>query len=175
MILAMFRVMVLALWRDRGALVMTFFLPPLVFLIFSSVFAGATGEDVKLKLAVADDARTAGSRRLVEAILADPDLRAERVTPDSGDQVRALVKAGKADAGVIVRADPASPGSPVLIVSDPSRAVAAPLTMARVQQAMARGMPDVLLARTLDEIAPAVGGLCGFRHGYLPIRSSRFL
>ena len=42
MILAMFRVMALALWRDRGALVMTFLLPPLVFLIFSAVFAGVS-------------------------------------------------------------------------------------------------------------------------------------
>jgi ABC-2 type transport system permease protein len=158
MILAMFRVMALALWRDRGALVMTFILPPLVFLIFSAVFAGTTGEDVKLKLAVADDARTPASRRLVDALLADPDLRAERADPDTGDQVRIRVKAGRADAGVIVRADPAAPGSPVIVVSDPSRAVAAPLTMARVQQAMARAMPDVLLARTLDETAPAVGG-----------------
>jgi ABC-2 type transport system permease protein len=47
----------------------------------------------------------------------------------------------------------------VLIVSDPSRAVAAPLTMARVQQAMSRAMPDVLVARTLAETAPAFGGL----------------
>ena len=38
MTLAMVRVMALELWRDRAALVMTFLLPPLVFLIFSSVF-----------------------------------------------------------------------------------------------------------------------------------------
>jgi ABC-2 type transport system permease protein len=159
MILAMFRVMVLALWRDRGALVMTFFLPPLVFLIFSAVFAGTSGEDVKLKLSIADDAHTPASRRLVDALLADPDLRAERADPDTGDQVRARVKAGRVDAGLIVRADPGSAGAPVIIVSDPSRAVAAPLTMARVQQAMVTVMPDVLLARTLQETAPAIGGL----------------
>lgn len=158
MILAMFRVMALALWRDRGALVMTFVLPPLVFLIFSAVFAGATGEDVKLKLAIADDAHTPASRRLAEALLNDPDLRAERTVPDAGAQVRALVKAGRADAGLIIRADPAAPGSPIVVVSDPSRAVAAPLTMARAQQVLARDMPDILLARTLVETAPAVGG-----------------
>jgi len=169
MILAMFRVMALALWRDRGALVMTFMLPPLVFLIFSAVFAGTTGEDVKLKLAVADDAHTTASRRLVEALLADPDLRAERADPDTGEQVRKRVKAGRADAGVIVRADPAAPGSPIIVVSDPSRAIASPLTMARVQQAMARAMPDVLLARTLDETAPAVGG---FTPGQVRIASA---
>lgn len=158
MILAMFRVMALALWRDRGALVMTFLLPPLVFLIFSAVFAGTTGEDIRLKLAIADDARTPASRRLVDALLADPDLRAERTDPDTGERVRALVKAGRADAGIIVRADPTAADAPIVVVSDPSRAVAAPLTMARVQQAMARALPDVLLDRTLVETAPAVGG-----------------
>ena len=158
MILAMFRVMALALWRDRGALVMTFVLPPLVFLIFSAVFAGTTGEDVKLKLVVADEARTLASRRLVDALMADPDVRAERAVPDTGAQVRLRVKSGRADSGVIVRADPTAPDAPIVVVSDPSRAVAAPLTMARVQQVMARALPDVLLHRTLVETAPAVGG-----------------
>ena len=60
---AMFRVMVLDLWRDRPALVMTFILPSVVFLIFSAVFSGATGTDVKLKLAVADLVHTTGRRR----------------------------------------------------------------------------------------------------------------
>jgi ABC-2 type transport system permease protein len=159
MTFAMFRVMALELWRDRGALVMTFLLPPLVFLIFSAVFAGTTGEDIRLKLAIADEARTADSARLVAALVADPDLRAERSSPDTGAEVRRLVKAGRADAGLIVRADPGLGGQPVVIVSDPSRAVAAPLTMARVQQAMSRAMPDVLLARTLADTAPVFGGL----------------
>ena len=157
MTFAMFRVMALELWRDRGALVMTFLLPPLVFLIFSAVFSGATGEDIKLKLAVADEARTVDSRRLLSALVTDADLRADDVA--SGDEVRRLVRAGRADAGLIIRADPGLETRPVLIVSDASRAVAAPLTMARVQQAMGRVMPDVLLARTLAETAPSFGGL----------------
>jgi ABC-2 type transport system permease protein len=157
MTFAMFRVMALELWRDRGALVMTFLLPPLVFLIFAAVFSGATGEDIKLKLAVADEARTVDSGRLLAALVADADLRADDV--DSGEAVRRLVRSGRADAGLIIRADPGLETRPVLIVSDPSRAVAAPLTMARVQQAMGRAMPDVLVARTLAETAPAFGGL----------------
>ncbi|MDP2258923.1 MAG: ABC transporter permease [Caulobacter sp.] len=157
MTFAMFRVMALELWRDRGALVMTFLLPPLVFLIFAAVFSGATGEDIKLKLAVADEARTVDSGRLLSALVADADLRADDV--GSGEAVRRLVRSGRADAGLIIRADPGLETRPVLIVSDPSRAVAAPLTMARVQQAMGRAMPDVLVARTLAETAPAFGGL----------------
>jgi ABC-2 type transport system permease protein len=159
MSLAMFRVMLLELWRDRAALVMTFLLPPLVFLIFSSVFSGTTGEDIKLKVAIADDANTPASQRLVAALMANPDLRAYAARGDNAEGVRRAVRTGKADAGIIVRADPAAAGHPIVIVSDPSRAVAAPLTQARVQQVLGKVLPDVMLKRTLDQVAPAFGGL----------------
>lgn len=159
MSLAMFRVMLLGLWRDRGALAMTFLLPPVVFLIFASVFSGTTGEDVKLKVAIADDANTEASARLTRALLASPDLRAYDVRGDNAEEVRRAVRRGKADAGLIIRADPAAPGHPFVIVSDPSRAVAAPLTQARVQQVLGKLLPDVMLKRTLDQVGPAFGGL----------------
>ncbi|ATQ42380.1 ABC transporter permease [Caulobacter mirabilis] len=159
MTFAMFRVMALELWRDRGALVMTFLLPPLVFLIFATVFAGATGENIQLKLVVADEARTATSRRLVEALVADPDLRAEVAPDGTGEAVRKAVRSGKADAGLIVAGDPASGEAPLVIVADPSRAVAAPLTQARVQQALARSLPDVALARAVAGVEPVLAPL----------------
>lgn len=155
-IVAMVRVMALDLWRDRGALVMTFLLPPLVFLIFSSVFAGTTGDDIQLKLAVADTARTADSGRLAAALVRSPEVRAEMAA--TADEVRRRVKAGQADAGLVIRADPASADKPFLIVADPSRAVAAPLAQARVQQVLADALPDVTLRRTLTQLEPALGG-----------------
>ena len=159
MTLAMFRVMALELWRDRGALAMTFLLPPLVFLIFSTVFAGTTGEDIKLKLSVADQAHTADSQRLVKALMADPDLRAEQARPDTADAVRKRVKAGHADSGLVITADPGAPGAVLLIIADPSRAVAAPLTQARVRAALSRAMPEVILKRQIDQTTEAIGGL----------------
>jgi len=159
MILAMFRVMLLGMLRDRGAMTMTFLLPPLVFVIFATVFAGASGDDVRLKLAVVDVAQTPASRRLEAALLADPNLRAVRVSPATADQVRKRVRAGRSDAGLVIRADPGSAGAPFLIFSDPSRAIALPLTQGRVQAAMARHLPDVMLAKTLDQAGPAIGSL----------------
>src|SRR5215469_12261254 len=103
---AMFRVMALELWRDLPALLMTFCLPSLVFLIFSAVFSSATGADVKLQVALADLARTSGSRRLEAALLADRNLRAREATPATLAGVRAEVRAGRADAGLVIRADP---------------------------------------------------------------------
>jgi len=157
-IAAMVRVTALDLWRDRGALLMTFLLPPLVFLIFSSVFAGTTGDDIQPKLAIVDTARTPDSARLAAALVASPEVRAEAVSPATADEVRRRVKAGQADAGLVIRADPASAGKPFLIVADPSRAVAAPLAQARVQQVLANALPDVALRRTVNQLEPALGG-----------------
>lgn len=155
----MFRVMALDLWRDRPALVMTFVLPSVVFLIFSAVFSGTTGLDVKLKVAIADAAHTSGSARLVSALLADKNLRAELAQPQSADAVRAAVRSGRDDAGLVVTADPSAPGTPLLILTDRSRAVAAPLTEARTRDALERATPDVLLVRTIRDVTPAIGKL----------------
>jgi len=155
---AMVRVMALDLWRDRGALLMTFLLPPLVFLIFSSVFAGTTGDDVQPKLAVADIARTADSKRLAAALAVSREVRVDIVSPATAEEVRRRVKAGHADAGLVIRADPASADKPFLIIADPARAVAAPLAQARVQQVLANALPDVTLRRTITQLEPALGG-----------------
>lgn len=119
MTLAMVRVMALELWRDRAALVMTFLLPPLVFLIFSSVFAGSTGEDIQPRLAVVDLARTETSGRVAKALLSSAEIRAEAVLPATAAAVRARVKSGQADVGLVIRADPAAPGRPFLIIAEP--------------------------------------------------------
>jgi ABC-2 type transport system permease protein len=155
----MFKVMCLELWRDPAALAMTFLMPSVVFLIFSAVFAGTTGSDVRLILAVADVAHTPGSQRLEAALLADKSLRAARANPETYDAVRAAVRGGRADAGLVIKADPAAPGVPLLILSDPSRAIAAPLTEARTREALTRSLPDALLARTVRDLAPAIGPL----------------
>ena len=116
----MFKVMALELWRDIAALLMTFCLPSLVFLIFSAVFSGATGTDVKLAVAVADLAHTPVSKRLEAALLAEKDLRVAEAIPATLDGVRSEVRTGRVDAGLVIRTDPAAPGSPLLILADPA-------------------------------------------------------
>lgn len=155
----MFKVMLLELWRDLPALLMTFCLPSLVFLIFSLVFSGATGADVKLQVAVADLAKTSASKRLEAALIGDKDLRVSEAAPATAAGVLNEVRVGRADAGLVIRADPGSPGTPLLILSDPSRAIAAPLTEARARESMFRSLPDALLIRTVRDLAPAIGPL----------------
>ena len=50
MLLVAARVMVLQLRRDAAALILTFALPPLVFLILAAIFAGATGTELRLHI-----------------------------------------------------------------------------------------------------------------------------
>ncbi|MFI4936851.1 MAG: ABC transporter permease [Caulobacterales bacterium] len=157
--LAMFKVMALDLWRDRAALVMAFLLPPIVFLIFSAVFSGATGEDVRLKVVIADLAHTKGSARLEAALLADKNLRAEPAKPATLAAVRVRIRSGQADAALVIRGDPVAPGSPLLILADPSRAVAAPLTEARTREVLTKVTPDILLERTIGDVSTATGPL----------------
>jgi ABC-2 type transport system permease protein len=112
-----------------------------------------------LQVAVADLAKTAGSRRLEAALLGDKDLRASVAQPATAAAVLSDVRTGRVDAGLVIRSDPAGPGTPLLILSDPSRAIAAPLTEARTREVITRLLPDALLIRTVRDLAPAVGPL----------------
>jgi ABC-2 type transport system permease protein len=153
--LAVFRAMLIGLVRDRAALAMSFLLPAIFFLIFAAIFAGATGEQLRLEVAVADEVGNEISDRLLEALAEDPSLRliGDGLT---SDQVRDWVRRGTADIGLVVRAggEPLDSlggfGSPPLIVvSDPVRGVAVPMLKGQIQKAYFSSMPDVALAAVM--------------------------
>ena len=68
MMLQTFRVMLLGLLRDRGALVMAFVLPPLIYMIFASIFAGTSGDQLRLRVALLDQVNSPVTQRLATAI-----------------------------------------------------------------------------------------------------------
>lgn len=151
MSLAMVRVMWLSLISDRGALVMSFFLPVAFFLVLAEIFSGASGADMQLKLVVVDERNTDLSQRLTRAVLASSAVDAVTGV-ESRAQAIELVRQGTADIGLIVRAegrpldDVAGFGPPpLLMVSDPARAVAVPMLSGQVQQAFFSALPDVAL------------------------------
>ena len=126
---AVCRAQLLALAGDAGALAMSFVLPVLVFLVFAAIFSSATGDDLRLQVALADEAATPLSRRLAAAIERDGSLRVTRT--DSRAAADARVADGAADAAIVLRRDGrgldtlAGDGpAPVLVVSHPARAVA---------------------------------------------------
>ena len=146
-----FRAMALAFFRDRAALAMSLVLPIAVFLVFAAIFAGATGADLRVKVALADEVGSAESRRLRGALARDPaiDLVGEGL---SAAEVRERVRLGAADAGLVIRAGGRPLGSlegygraPIAVVVDPVRAVAAQVLAGLVQKAYFGALPDVAL------------------------------
>ncbi len=157
---AVFKAMFLGFVRDRGALAMSFVLPVAFFLVFAAIFANASGQNLRLKLALADEVGSDASARLFGAVAADPSVL--RVGGDlAADQVRDLVRRGTADVGLVMRQGGAPLGEiggagkpPLLLVLDPTRAVAADMTVGLVQRAYFRALPDVALggvARLIEQ------------------------
>lgn len=154
---AVLRTMWLGLLRDRGALVMAFVLPITFFLIFAAIFSGATGQQLRLDIAIADEVRNETTARLVAALAADSSLRRIEGDGIGADGVRELVREGRADVGLIVRAgglpleDIGGFGEPPLIVvTDPIRGVAGPMLEGRIQRAYFEALPDVALGNVVD-------------------------
>jgi len=149
---AVFRAMLLGLVRDRAALAMSFLLPSVFFIIFATIFAGATGEQLRLKVAMADEIETETSKRLLRALALDPALVRIGEGNLTAADVRDLVRRGTADVGLVIRAG-AEPlesmggfgRAPILIVSDPVRGVAVPMLTGQVQKAYFSSLPDVAL------------------------------
>jgi len=76
--MAAFRVMLLNLIRDRGALASAFALPATVFVIFAVIFAGTVGGTINLNIAVSDERKSEASAKLIEAIFTSPSLSQTR-------------------------------------------------------------------------------------------------
>lgn len=167
MSLTVLRTMLLGLLRDRAAFLLSFALPVVFFLVFAMIFAGRSSSDApRIEVAIADEAGTEETRRLVEALARESALttlgpdgkKAQPPLPRlTGDQVRDLVRSGKADAGLILRQGAGSPTAlfggtvdgpaPITVVEDASRKVAAQILLGLLQKTIFTALPD-LTART---------------------------
>jgi ABC-2 type transport system permease protein len=158
MIGAAFRVMLLSLLRDRAALVMAFVLPTVIFVIFAAIFSGAVGDRIRVHVGLLDLARTPTTARLVEALAQDPGWRATRLEGDLAG-VEAAVQRGEVDVALVLRADPAASAPdgarPILLVTNPARALARPIALGQLQRLLNERLPDVVLARVLGDVERA--------------------
>ena len=159
MSLAIFRAMLLGLLRDRGALLMSFFLPAVFFVIMAEIFTATTGERLNLNVVVMDEVESDTTQRLVDALL-DSDVLT--VLPERGasrEDVRARVRSGSADIGLIIRAD-AEPlesaggfgAAPLLVVIDPARGVAEPMLTGQIRRAYFSALPDIAMGNVVAEL-----------------------
>ncbi|MGE0621438.1 MAG: ABC transporter permease [Pseudomonadales bacterium] len=157
---AIFRAMLLGLLRDRGALLMSFFLPAVFFMIMAEIFTATTGDTLNLKVAVLDEVGSETSSRLLTALAATDSLTLlPSAEISTRDQVRLLVRSGAADIGLIVRADAESLDEaggfgppPLLVVTDPARGVAEPMLTGQIRRAYFGALPDVAMGNVVAEL-----------------------
>jgi len=162
------RVMLLTLLRDRGALAMAFLLPPLIFVIFASIFSAAGGDQLRLHVGLADVARSPTTARLVQVILQEPTLRVTFGESAGSEDVRRLVKEGAVDVGVILRGDlnARREGAPVLLVTHEARAIAGAIMAGHLQRLLAVHMPDVAFNQVLADLE-AIGGITSEQRAWI--------
>ncbi len=154
---AVFRVMALSLWRDPAALAMSFLLPGLVFVIFANIFAGASGGDLNLRVALADLRADGVSQRLTDNLFADKRLTRTDASALDLVQVQELVRRGEADVGLIIRKggrpldDLGADGAPpLLIMGDPGREIAITMLAGALQKAYFAALPDAAVRSIAD-------------------------
>ncbi|MEL7485748.1 MAG: ABC transporter permease [Pseudomonadota bacterium] len=156
---AIFKAMVLTLWRDRAAFALAFLLPPVIFAIFAAVFAPAAGGDLSIRLAVvaADDDV---SRALVDGLRQSGLISAV----DEMGTVEALSKnlrEGRTDAGIVIdRPDETSPPR-FRIYADPMKENAATIAEATLA---AQAPPDMI-----GDVQPAERVMVDNADGETPI------
>jgi len=154
--IAVARAMLIGLRRDRGALAMAFVLPPVIFVIFATIFAGATGADLRLKVAVADEVGSDATRRLAAALIDATTLNVAGGDVLPAAEVRRRVRDGSVDAGIVIRADPATAAPdgppPIIVVGEPSRAIAGPVVDGALRRVYADALPEVALGRMIATI-----------------------
>ncbi|MEP9350362.1 ABC transporter permease [Xanthobacter sp. KR7-225] len=156
MMLAIMRAQALTTLRDRGALVMTFVLPPLLFLLFAAIFAGAGGDTARVTVAAARSTDAPAAEALLAALAEAPDLEVTRVA--EADVARRVAD-GAADVGLVVRGDPAAATDkpPLLVLGDPGRAVAGSLLLARLHEVLGHVLPGIAMRRVAEQIQVLVG------------------
>lgn len=149
-----FRAMAKGFLRDRGALAMSVVLPVIVFLVFAAIFAGASGQNLRINVAIADEQRSEESTRLLTALDHDPGLALQPV----GSEAEALARVanGSVDVAMIVRSggslrEVAGDGEPPIAIRfDPIRQVAAQVLAGQIQKAYFAALPDVALGSVAD-------------------------
>jgi len=152
MIFVMLRVMALSLWRDKAGLVLAFVLPPVVFIVFASVFgAGASGK-LDVRAGVVDQSASAQSRRLTVAL--GHQLGGRLTAYRDKAALLEAISSGRVDAGLILTGDLGMTPAPATVLIHPGRRAAGEVLSAQVDAVAAQALPDVMMEREIVRLAP---------------------
>jgi len=137
---AVFKIMWLRLWRDKGALILAFILPGFIFAIFAAIFSNASGGSLDLRVSMALTTEAPASVVFAKDIKTKADFTLTTDETWSEEIIRERVRLGQDDVGLVISGDMAKPATqPIIIIKDPSREVAATVLMGQLRQIMAEG------------------------------------
>lgn len=138
MISAVFKIMGLRLWRDKGALVLAFVLPGFIFAIFAAIFSNASGGDLDLRASLAVTSQAPATQSFASEL-----KKAETFTLNYNEDwtlsdIRERVRLGQDDVGLVLAGDLADVSVPaIVIISEPSRDIAATVLKGQIRQMLA--------------------------------------
>jgi ABC-2 type transport system permease protein len=178
LILHVARTALLALKRDRGALVLSFILPLAFFSIFAVIFGGQRDTTPKVHVIVVDEDRSEASQDLVKALEKESSLVvATRPAAKNKDApqpaeytavtAEAGVQAGDAPVALIIPQGfgqhpiafgPDAEGSAVELLNDESDTIAPQVVMGMLQKDAMTAMPAVMAEQGMKYAEKYIGG-----------------
>ncbi|MGB0064568.1 MAG: ABC transporter permease [Terracidiphilus sp.] len=174
----MARTALLALRRDRGALVLSFVLPIAFFSIFAVIFGRQHDATPKVKVIVVDEDQSEASRDLVKGlegepslvVMTKPDAKSKNAPPPAdytAATAEAAVKAGDAPVALIVPSGfgqhpmafgPDASGSTIQLLNDESDSIAPQIVMGMLQKTAMTSMPAVMAEEGMNTAEKYIGG-----------------
>ena len=168
----------IALKRDRGALVLSFVLPLAFFSIFAVIFGGQHDTTPKVHVIVVDEDKSEASQDLVKAmekesslVVATAPAAKSKNAPQPADYTEATaekaVQAGDAPVALIVPKGfgqhpiafgPDAEGSAVELLNDQSDTIAPQMVMGLLQKDAMTAMPAVMAEEGMSTAEKYIGG-----------------
>ena len=137
MIYAVFKTMLLRLIRDPGALLLAIALPPLIYIVFASIFTTATSGDLSLQSSVYVEETSSSSQSLISALGEDDKLSLKTNPAWSVEDIEMRVRLGVDDVGLIIAGDMDAEGLGVLtLIEAPGRDVAGQVMAGKLASAI---------------------------------------
>jgi len=135
MIFAVFKIMWLRLWRDKGALILAFVLPGFIFAVFAAIFSNASGGNLDLRVALANVASAEDTALFSDSLRKSELLSVSFDENWTDSDISSRIRLGQDDVGVVLFGSIADPNEPsIRIVQDPSRKVAATVLKGQIRQ-----------------------------------------
>ena len=138
MISAIFKIMGLRLWRDKGALVLAFVLPGFIFAIFAAIFSNASGGDLDLRASLAVTSNAPATQSFASDLKKTETFTLNYKEDWTLVDIRERVRLGQDDVGLVLAGDIADTRAPaIVIISEPSRDIAATVLKGQIRQMLA--------------------------------------